>query len=100
MIYKIFIVVISIILLLSISWSPWITNAYAEKVVSDRFTAEWDGIMDGCGLNCNECGIKESQRSFFGVNVKMEYACGMSPHHQIDTVFVSFLGTVHGLKES
>ena len=102
---NILILIVSSVLLILIAWSPWITNAYSEKVVSDRFTAEWQGVMDGCGFNCNGCGIKESQRTLFGVNVKIEYACGMLPsdspeYHKTDTVFVSFFGTVHGLQKS
>jgi len=104
---KIPILIISIILLLIIAWSPWITNAYAKRVVSERFTAEWQGVSDGCDLNCNGCGIKESQRTLFGVNVKIEYACGMLPYepsnpskyNRTDIIFVSFLGTIHGLQK-
>ena len=96
---------ISILLLLLVAWAPWITNTSSERVVSERFTAEWQGVSDGCGFNCKGCGIKESQRTLFGVNVKIEYACGMLPsdspeYHKTDNVFVSFLGTVHGLQKS
>ncbi|MBI2233188.1 MAG: hypothetical protein HYU56_04665 [Candidatus Aenigmarchaeota archaeon] len=102
---RILIFIIGIILLLIITWSPWITNTYAERLASEGFTAEWQDVMDGCGFNCNGCGIKESQRTLFGVNVKIEYACGMLPsdspeYHRTDTVFVSFLGTIHGLQKS
>ena len=101
---KFLIFVIITVLLILIAWSPWITNSYSEKMVSDKFTAEWQGVSDGCGFNCNGCGIKESQRTVFGVNIKIEYACGMLPsdspeYHKIDNVFVSFLGTVHGLQK-
>ena len=50
-------------------------------------------------------GIKESKRTMFGVNVKIEYACGMLPsdsaeYHRTENVFVSSLGTIYGLKNS
>jgi len=104
---KILILMMGIILLLIITWSPWITNTYSERVVSERFTTEWQVVSDGCGLNCSGCGVKESQRTLFGVNVKIEYGCGMVPYepsnpskyNRTDIVFVSFLGTIHGLQK-
>ncbi|TSC92019.1 MAG: hypothetical protein CEN90_134 [Parcubacteria group bacterium Licking1014_17] len=93
---------IGLVLLLIFVWAPWITKGYAESIVSERFSAKWQGVGDGCGFNCKGCGVKESHRTLFGITVKIEYACGMLPsdspeYHRIDSVFVSFLGTVHGL---
>lgn len=102
---NILVVIISIAALLVVAWSPWITNSYSEKIVSEKFAAEWRGVTDGCGFNCGGCGIKESQRTLFGVNVKIEYACGMLPsdspeYHKTNNVFVSSLSTVHGVRKS
>ena len=81
-------------------WSPWITKNHAEKIVSEKFIAEWQNVSDGCGLNCYGCGVKNSHRTLFGYSVEIEYACGMvlpdSPN-KTSYVFVSFLSTVHGL---
>ena len=100
---KILIVVLCVILFTLLAWAPWITKDYAERTVSQRFISQWQGVADGCGFNCDGCGVKESHRALFGYYVKIEYACGMPPSdfpvpHQTDEVFVSFLGTVHGLQ--
>jgi hypothetical protein len=103
MVKRIFLL-IPIILLLALAlalWAPWMTRLYAEKRAEQAFTASWQGVMDGCGLNCKNCGAKNSQKTWFGYQVKIEYACGLLPedtaqYHQIRTGFVSFLGTVHG----
>jgi|SRR3989344_5305653 len=84
------------ILLIILMWSPWITKNYAEKIVSDKFVAEWEHVSDGCSLN----GVKNSHRALFGYSVQIEYNCGLvlpnSPN-KTSYVFVSFLSTVHGL---
>jgi len=83
-------------------WAPWITTRYAEDVVVHSFAESWQGVIDGCGFNCEGCGVVASERVPFGCRVKIEYACGMIPadlpeYHQEASVFVSPFGTVHGL---
>lgn len=101
---KIITIVSSILVLGILIWAPWITKGYAENVVYERFTDEWQGVLDGCGFNCEGCGVKESRRTLFGYSVQIEYACGMSPdsqeYHQTDKVYVSLFGTIHGLKKA
>ncbi|MDO8669277.1 MAG: hypothetical protein Q7K65_03205 [Candidatus Buchananbacteria bacterium] len=102
---KIVILTVAVVLLIIVAWSPWITNAYSKKVVLEKFTAKWQGVSDGCGFNCDGCGIGESRRTLFGVNVKIEYACGMLPedsakYNQKSTIFVSSLGTAYEFKQS
>ena len=97
--------IIGFILLVIILWSPWITTDFATRIVSEKFNAQWFGIMDGCVLSCNGCGIKGVQRMPFGVKVNIVYLCGVQPsnaqpNQRTDIIFVSFLGTVHGLKKS
>ncbi|NQV08336.1 hypothetical protein HQ529_00625 [Candidatus Woesearchaeota archaeon] len=99
---KVLITVFVIVLLVILIWAPWITKNYAENRVSEEFSSKWDGVMDGCGFNCDGCGIKESHRALFGYSVEIEYACGMKISssefkNKIDNIFVSFLSTVHGL---
>jgi len=93
-------IIITAIILVLVSWSPWIIESYAEKRVLDAFNENWEGIMNGCGFNCNGCGLLDSHRTLFDYSVKIEYACGMLPidspeHHNIETKFVSFMGTIN-----
>ncbi|MBN1386134.1 hypothetical protein JW968_04125 [Candidatus Woesearchaeota archaeon] len=83
--------------------SPWLTAERAEKRAVDAFEGRWKGVSDGCGVNCNGCGAIESRRFIFGYIVKIEYACGLLPadlpeYHKNQSVFVTALGTVHGIK--
>jgi len=102
---KIYLIGIALMILLLFAWSPWITKSYAETKVENVFTSEWEGVMDGCGFNCNGCGITESSRTLFGYSVEIEYACGMLPadtpeYHRQDSIFVSCLGTIHGINHN
>ena len=89
-------------LVILLTWSPWLTQTYAEIRVIEEFDKAWEFVVDGCGTNCKGCGPVSSQRVPFGVIVTIEYACGLIPadtpeYHQQATAFVSPLGTVHGL---
>ena len=102
---KIIIASVCIILLILLIWAPWITNDFAEKKVIQSFEAVYSDVVDGCGFNCEGCGVKESHRTLFGYTVTIEYACGMLPSdspefHRIDTIYVSLFGTVHGIGKS
>ncbi len=90
------------LLALLLAWAPWLTRQRAERLVEETFVAAWQGIIDGCGLECEGCGVKTSRRLPTGYSVEIEYACGMIPFdspefHQTSTAYVSPLGTVHGL---
>ncbi|KPJ56142.1 hypothetical protein AMJ49_05530 [Parcubacteria bacterium DG_74_2] len=94
--------VILIVLFGLFTWSPWISKSYAENRVVSTFEEIQKEIIDGCGFNCSGCGVKESHKALFGYYVTIEYACGLLPwdspeFHQVSEIFVSFLGTVHGL---
>lgn len=96
-----FLSVLLLLLLALVMWSPWITKAYAEKQAAQAFTTSWQGVMDGCGLSCKDCGVKSSEKVWFGYRVQLEYACGMLPedtpaYHRRAFGLVSFVGTVHG----
>jgi hypothetical protein len=83
-------------------WSPWISAGYAERAVTGEFESSWEGVADGCGFNCQGCGVTASERVPFGYRVQIEYACGMLPadlpeYHQQADIFVSLFGTVHQL---
>ena len=93
-----------IILIALVIWSPWLTQHYAETRAVNWFTNSWQGVADGCGVNCVGCGAVASRRVPFGSLVTLEYACGLIPedlpeYHQRATAFVSALGTVHGLPQ-
>jgi hypothetical protein len=89
-------------LIVIVAWSPWLTQDFAKIRAVDSFNQAWQFVVDGCGTNCKGCGAVSWQRVPFGVLVKLEYACGLLPedsrkYHQQTTVFVSAIGTVHGL---
>jgi hypothetical protein len=82
-------------------WAPWITQEFAEQRAVQAFATAWQGVIDGCGFNCTGCGAVDAQKTGFGYRVELEYGCGMMPedtaqYHDRTTVFVSFVGTVHG----
>ncbi len=96
--------IVGFIVLILTTWAPWITTGVATRIVTKKFTAQWFGVMDGCVLNCDGCGIKKVQRTPFGVKVNIAYVCGVQQinslaNQKAKTIFVSFLGTVHGLKK-
>ena len=83
-------------------WSPWITQETAEQHTEQALQEAWLNVTDGCGIDCNGCGVIQSQRVPFGVMVTLEYGCGMLPadtpeDHERTVVFVSTVGTVHGI---
>jgi hypothetical protein len=94
-------VVLALILAL-VLWSPWLTTAYVERRVIQEFSSAWDGVVDGCGFDCEGCGVIRVSRLTFGYSVEIEYACGLlaldsSEFHLAGMAYVSPLGTVHGL---
>ena len=94
---RIIFVVASIILF---AFSPWITKDIAENRAIRAFQNDQKDIVDGCGFNCDGCGVVTSEKVLFGYHVQIEYACGLiskdiRENHQLKNVFVSFLGTVH-----
>ncbi len=89
-------------LLLLVLWAPWLTPQYAERRVMEAFTTAWQGVSDGCGFNCRGCGVQKLQRVLGGHIAHIEYACGLLPEdsvtfHKTGRVYVSFVGTLHGL---
>jgi hypothetical protein len=83
-------------------WSPWITSGYAEAAVVRSFEAQWENVVDGCGFNCQGCGVMESERVPFGYRVVIVYACGLLPadspeFYRQSEAFVSLFSTVHEL---
>jgi len=94
---------ISVLLIVGLlAWSPWINEAYAKERAVAEFERVWLNVVDGCGFGCHGCGAIETKRVLFGVQVTLDYACGMLPadspeYHQQADVFVSFMGKAHGL---
>lgn len=85
-------------------WAPWLPAQEAAARVESGFVAAWQGVADGCGFNCRGCGVTKTQRLLLGYAVEIEYACGLLPvdareFHRIETIYVSPLGTVHGLRQ-
>ena len=84
-----------LIILVLLSWSPWITKTYAEKKVIEAFEESQKGIVDGCGFNCEGCGIADSNKMLFGYKVNIKFKCGMKNYFRVHAKFVSFIGSVH-----
>jgi hypothetical protein len=84
------------------AWAPWISDSGAKARTVAAFDAAQSQIMDGCGFNCKGCGAVSTRKVAFGRRVRIEYACGLLPadlpqYHRQREVFVSAIGTVHGL---
>ena len=83
-------------------WTPWINASYAKERAVAEFERAWLNVADGCGFACHGCGAIDVKKAAFGMQVTLDYACGMLPedspeYHQQADVFVSFLGKVYGL---
>ncbi len=94
--------VVFLALVIGLVWAPWLTQQYAERRVVDEFRAAWEDVVDGCGFQCEGCGVKTLQRELTGYAATIEYACGLLPSdsstfHETRLVHVSVFGTVHGL---
>jgi hypothetical protein len=90
--------IIIIIVLVIFAWSPWLTKAKVENLITQKFNAEWSGVSDGCGP-IEE--FKDTKRSLFGFKSSIRYACGMLPpgaslEGSWHSVYVSLFGTVQG----
>jgi hypothetical protein len=77
-----------------------LSHGYAEFWARTAVNFSNVGTIDGCSFNCDGCGATAMQKTIFGYDVRLEYACGMLPsddpkYHQVRTVFGSFIGTVH-----
>jgi hypothetical protein len=100
--WRIVVLVVLVLGLVLLVWSPWLTRAGVETRIRGAFQAAWGGVVDGCGFNCEGCGVVRVERLAAGYRATIEYACGLLPedspaYHVTDRVYVSPLGTVHGL---
>ncbi len=92
----------AVLILGLLAWCPWITQPYAEYTVVTSLIDSQKDVADGCGFDCTGCGVTGSRKTAFGYAVSIEYACGLLPcdcyyYHQRTTVWVSLIGTIHGL---
>jgi len=92
---------VTVIVIALSAWSPWLTQSFAETRAVDSFNHSWTTVIDGCGANCKGCGVINSKRVMFGMEVTLEYGCGLMPedtpeYHEQATGFVSAFGTVYG----
>jgi hypothetical protein len=98
---KLIVLSITVLLIGLSAWSPWLTQSFAESRAVDSFNSSWATVIDSCGANCKGCGAINSKRVPFGMEVTLEYGCGLMPedtseYHEQSTGFVSAFGTVHG----
>jgi hypothetical protein len=94
--------IIALVVISLFLWSPWINGQYAKERAVTEFERAWLNVADGCGFACHGCGAMASKKVPFGMQVTLEYACGMLPadspeNHQQASVYVSSLGKVYGL---
>ena len=92
----------TLVVIILFLWAPWISGSYAKERAVAEFERAWLNVADGCGFACHGCGAAEVKKVAFGMQVTLEFACGMLPedspeNHQQADVFVSFLGKVYGL---
>ncbi len=95
-------IAVALIVLVALAWAPWLPTKVAARQAEEAFTTAWEGVADGCGLNCRGCGVRSVRRLPLGYTVQVEYACGLLPedtpaYHRSAAAYVSPLGTVHGL---
>jgi len=94
---------ITLVIIALSTWSPWLTQSFAETRAVNSFNHSWTTVLDGCGTNCKGCGAIHSKRVLFGMDVTLEYGCGLMPedtpqYHVQATGFVSAFNTVHGFQ--
>jgi len=90
-----FLILILLILIL-LAWSPWQSKEFAESFVLRAFESEQKGVIDGCGFSCEGCGIESSQKIPFGYLINMKYKCGMCGpdcHFRVEKRLVTSFGT-------
>jgi len=98
---KYYFIIAIVIILIILSWLPWVTKNDAELRVLNDFNRTWYQFADGCGSynqNTNKMEPKSisSEKTFFGYLVTMNYDCGgMGWSSWQDTIFVSPFGTAH-----
>ena len=92
-------VLIFVIILGLIAWSPWITQDISSELAETQFNDAWSGIIDGCGTSWNDLGARDFRKVPFGAMVTLHYQCGLvmpdEPPLQT-TVYVSFFGKAFG----
>jgi hypothetical protein len=89
---------IGIILVIVCAWSPWVTKDNVTEIVENRFASLWRNVTD----NPHVVGLADITKIPFGIRAVTLYAGGLGGSidekpHRGETVFISFLGTVHGL---
>ena len=84
--------IMSLFLLVILAWSPWLTKNSVENIVRSVFESEQSGIIDGCGFNCDGCGVDSIQKVPFGYLVNIKYKCGMKNYFRGEKRFVTPFG--------
>jgi len=86
-------------------FAPWLTPENIHHIVENHLNKRNEKVIDyGVSINCDGCGVKQVKNNAFGKDVVIEYIAGGGPlppntklDHMQTEIFVSFLGTVHGL---
>lgn len=84
--------IIALLLLVTLAWSPWLTKESAESTMRSVFESGQLGIIDGCGFGCDGCGVDSIQKVPFGYLVNIKYKCGMKNYFRGEKRFVAPFG--------
>ena len=93
------VILVSAVAFTSITLSPWVTETFAKNRMTAMFEKQARHVSDGCGINCDHCGVSHSEKVLYGRQVEIKYSCGLVPdspeYVRSQSFFVSFFGTVH-----
>ncbi len=86
-------VLVSLLFILLLGFSPWLTKGFVQLRIESAFQAKWFGTADGCSLQ----RIEDIHRVPFGFKATIKYACGMKDFEGSKQIYISPISTVHNL---
>lgn len=83
------------------AWAPWMPKKQAEDVFSRVFSSGKLKEIAACSMRCNYCGVGEPKKVPFGYEFTFKSSCEKvsdgSTTTTLHNIFLSAIGTVHGL---
>lgn len=59
-------------------WSPWITAESAGEKALAAYTKTMEDVVDGCGFDCDDCGVTNVEKSLTGYSVALTVGCSFT----------------------